>query len=264
MFMAPPAPRAAEAGLHFIADDQRPVVSAERLRTSVKIVRGEAHALALHRLENEGGDVAPREPLLEGSEIAERKTRAIGQQRAEAFLKMNVAHERERPIRQPMEGAFERDESGTARRGPRKLDRAFHRFRAGVAKENGVQMRGRFLEQRFREQSRKQRAIHLHHIGQIEVEHVADRLFDRGMVAPDIEDAVAGEKIEVIAAIAIVEVRPFGACIDLVEADDALHLHKRGVEMPLVERIVFAQARLDELFEIDRHLWRPIYGQIVD
>ena len=106
--------------------------------------------------------------------------------------------------------------------GAGELDGAFHRFRAGVAEKNGIEMRREFLQEGLGEQAAEQRAIHLHHIRQVHFEHIGDGPLDGGVVAADIVDAVAAEEIEVIAFVEIVKIRALGACVDVVESDDAL------------------------------------------
>ena len=115
---------------------------------------------------------------------------------------------------------------------------------------------------RLGQQPAEERAIHLHHVGQIEIEHVADRFLHRGMVAPDIEDAVAAQEIEIGGVIHVVEIRALGPRIDLVETDDALRGDEGAVEVPLVQFVVFAEAGRDELFEIKCHAeWSAIWGR---
>ena len=50
-------PRAAEAGLHLVDAEERPVPAAQRLRAFEVAGRREMHALALHRLDDEERDV---------------------------------------------------------------------------------------------------------------------------------------------------------------------------------------------------------------
>ena len=87
------------------------------------------------------------------------------------------------------------------------------------------------FRERLGQQAAEERAIHLHHVGQIEIEHVADRFLHRGMVPPDIENAVAAQEIEVSGVIHVVEIGALGAGIDLVEPDHALRGDERAIEM---------------------------------
>ena len=153
-----------------------------------------------------------------------------------------------------MKRALERDHALSSGRGARKFQRALHRFGAGVAKENGVEMRRRAFRDRFRQQSAQERAIHLHHVRQIEIEHVADRLLHHRMIAPDVENAVAAQKIEVGGVIHVVEIRALGPRIDLVETDHALRRDERAVDVPLVQLVILAQPRGDDFFQVKTHV----------
>src|ERR1043166_8781488 len=72
VFEAPPATRAAETGLHFVADEKRPRLATKMLGLRVKVVLRELHTLALHRLDNERRDVPLFELRLERGEITQR------------------------------------------------------------------------------------------------------------------------------------------------------------------------------------------------
>ena len=73
------------------------------------------------------------------------------------------------------------------------------------------------------------------------------------MAAPDIEDAVAAQEIEVILFVEIVEVSALRAGIDVIESDDPLDFDERRIEVLFVELIIFAQVGGDEALEIERH-----------
>ena len=103
-------------------------------------------------------------------------------------------------------------------------------------------MRRRALGQRLGEQPTQERAIHLHHVRQIEVEHVADGLLDRGMIASDVEDAIAAQEIEIGGIVHVVKIGALRTGIDLVETDHALRRDQRAVQVPLVQFVVLAQA----------------------
>ena len=69
------AARAAEAGLHLVEAEERAVAPAERLRPREVAVRGQDHALAEDRLDDEDRDVLPPELGLERVEVVERHAR---------------------------------------------------------------------------------------------------------------------------------------------------------------------------------------------
>src|ERR1700682_6228990 len=125
-----------------------------------------------------------------------------------------------------MKRALQRNDSFSPGGSARKLQRAFDRFRAGIAKENRIEMRWCSFRDRFGEQTTQERAIHLHHVRKIEIEHVADRLLHGRMIATDVENAVAAQKIEIRLVIHVVEVSALGARIDLVEPNNALCGHE--------------------------------------
>src|ERR1043166_9365900 len=73
------------------------------------------------------------------------------------------------------------------------------------------------------------------------------------MVAPDIENAVAAQKIEIRLVIHVVEVRALCPRIDFVESDHALRSHQCAVQVPLVKLIILTQSRANNLLKIQGH-----------
>jgi len=63
---------------------------------------------------------------------------------------------------------------------------------------------------------------------------------DGGMVATDVEDAVAAEEVEVVLAVEIVEVSAFCAGIDFIEADRTLNLYESTIDVLVVEVVVLS------------------------
>src|SRR6476659_5489822 len=103
------------------------------------------------------------------------------------------------------------------------------------------------------QQAAQKRTVHLHHVWKIQVEHVADRLFHQWVISTDVENAVAAQEIQIRLVIHVEEICAFGAGIDFVETDDALRCYERAVYVPLVQLIVFAKTRGDNLFQIESH-----------
>src|SRR5215471_5916509 len=114
-------------------------------------------------------------------------------------------------------------------------------------------MRRRPFHESLSQQAAQKRTVHLHHVWKIQIEHVADRLLHQRMIPTDVENAVAAQKIEIRLVIHVVEVRALGPRIDFVETDDALRCHERAVYVPLVEFVVFAKTRGDNLLQIESH-----------
>src|ERR1039458_5872630 len=90
------APGASEPRLHLVADEQRAVLAAGLLRAGEIALRGQVDALALDRLDDEGGDVLARELAPQRLEIAVGDPVAAWQQRPEAGAELLVAVERDR------------------------------------------------------------------------------------------------------------------------------------------------------------------------
>src|SRR6266850_4616022 len=114
-------------------------------------------------------------------------------------------------------------------------------------------MRRRSFHKGLSQQAAEKRAIHLHHVWKIQIEHVADRLFYEWVISTDVENAVAAQKIQIRMVIHVEEICAFGARIDFVETDDALRRHERAVYVPLMQFVVFAKTRGDNLLQIESH-----------
>src|SRR5258708_36448173 len=114
-------------------------------------------------------------------------------------------------------------------------------------------MGGRPFHKGLSQQAGQKRTIHLHHVWEIQIEHVANRLFHQWVISTDVENAIAAQKIQIWLAIHVVQICALGARIDLVETDDALRRHERAVYVPLVQLVVFAKMRGDNLLQIESH-----------
>ncbi len=73
------------------------------------------------------------------------------------------------------------------------------------------------------------------------------------VVAPDVEDAVAAEEIEVGVAVVVVEIGTLRPDVHPVKADGALDLNERRVEVLAVQFVVLAHAGGHERFEVEGH-----------
>src|SRR5918996_5177092 len=114
-------------------------------------------------------------------------------------------------------------------------------------------MRRRPFHKGLSQQAAQKRTIHLHHVWKIQVEHVADRLFYQRMISTDVENAVAAQKIQIRLVIHVEEIGALGTGIDFVETDDALRCHERAVYVALVQLVILAQSRGDNLLQIESH-----------
>ncbi len=121
-------PGTSQPSLNLVGDKQRAVLSA-KLDSRPQIVVGrDAHAFALDRLDDEGGDFFRGERFFQGLEIVERDFGTAGQKRAEAVAEDLVADQRQRAVRQAVESvAAVHDAVATCCR-TCKLDRGLDRF----------------------------------------------------------------------------------------------------------------------------------------
>jgi len=136
--------------------------------------------------------------------------------------------------------------------GAGKLEGPFHGFGARVAKEAGVARGAKFFDESLGEETGENGAVHLNHIGEIEFENVLDGLLDGGVVAADIEDAVAAKEVEVVLPVEVVEVSAFGPSINFIEPNGALNLDESTINEFIVQVVVLAESGEDRVFEIER------------
>jgi hypothetical protein len=73
------------------------------------------------------------------------------------------------------------------------------------------------------------------------------------VISTNVENAIAAQKVQIRLIIHIEEICALGTGIDFVETDNALGCHERAVYVPLVQLIIFAETRGDNLFQIESH-----------
>jgi hypothetical protein len=78
-------------------------------------------------------------------------------------------------------------------------------------------------------------------------------LFYQWVISTDVENAVAAQKIQIRLVIHVIEIGALAPRIDFVETDDALRCHERAVYVSLVQFVVFAKTRSDDLLQIESH-----------
>src|SRR5262249_25147560 len=103
------------------------------------------------------------------------------------------------------------------------------------------------------QQAAQKRTVHLHHVWKIQIEHVADRLLHYRMISTDVKNTVAAQKIQIRLIIHVVQIRALSAPVDFVETNDALCCHECAVYVPLVQFVVLAKTRGDNLLQIESH-----------
>ncbi len=184
--------RSTHSGLDLVCHHQGAILAAERGRAREKFVGGHVDALALDRLDNEGGHFARRQGLLERGKIIEWYRGASGQQRLESAAEVRVVGQRKRAVGQSVVSMRAVDDTRPAGRAARELDRSFDTFRAGIGKKHLVQIWDIF-EQPFRKHAGQGRNIELHEIRQIAVENALQCVAQRRMVPPDRKNAKSAE-----------------------------------------------------------------------
>ncbi len=122
------------------AISKRAVFAAERRGAGQEFVRGHVDALALDRLDDEGGNLARRQRLLQRGEIVERNRGAAGQQRLETAAEIGIVGQRQRAVGQSVERMGAIHDARPAGGAAGELDRGFDTFRAGIGKKDLVQI----------------------------------------------------------------------------------------------------------------------------
>ena len=151
-----------------------------------------------------------------------------------------------------MEGLLGRDDPRPPGRGASELERRFDRLGARAREQDSREPRGRALQQLFREEPRQQRDAELHRSGSVELERLDERRPDSGIVPPGVEHPEAPEHVEEAVPVRVVEVLPFGARPDAVEADRLQHPHELRVDPARVEVVVLTGASFQELPDHER------------
>ena len=150
-----------------------------------------------------------------------------------------------------MVGAFLGEDAGALGGGAGKFQGTFDGFGSGITKEAGIAGRAEFFDESFSEEAGENGAVHLNHVGEVEIQDIADRFLNRGVIATNVEDAVAAEEVEVVLAVEIVEVGAFSAGIDFIKADGALNLYESTVDVLIVKLVILPQTSENCVFKIE-------------
>ncbi len=137
MLISEEAPRPAHAGLHLVADQQRPSFPEQLARSGQVSGRRDSHALALNRLDDEGGYVALAQLSLERVQVTEGNG-GVRHERVEAAAEFVGPVDRQRAGREPVEGVVAVEDAGPACRVPGELQCRLDGFRSAVAEVDPV------------------------------------------------------------------------------------------------------------------------------
>src|SRR5215472_16959130 len=180
MLMAEKPASPAKPGLHFVSDQQGSVLAAQLLRGPPVISGRAVDALPLNRLDDEGGHIAAAQLSLQRFGIPERDSLAL-EQLAESLAELLAAVECQGTGREAMEGVLSVENLGPLRRMPGELDRGLDGLRAGVAEEDPADIWVGACDKLLSQQPRQQGAVHLDHVGQVEVERLMEGSLDARM-----------------------------------------------------------------------------------
>src|ERR1700722_17817554 len=243
----------AESGLHLVHDQQRAVLAAQLLGRAPVLRRRAVHALALDRLDDERRDVVAAQLLLKRIEIAEGHRFGFRQQRAEALAELLAAVERERAGGEAVEGVLSEEDLGALSGLAGELDGRLDRLGARVAEEGTGDACVRPPDELLGQQARKQRAVHLDHVRQVEVQCLMQRGLDRRVTAAEGVHAEAGQEVEIPLAGIVVEITALGPDVVPVESDSPERPGKLRVHVALVQGEVLAGPLRERARDIEGH-----------
>ena len=108
------------------------------------------------------------------------------------------------------------------------------------------------------EQSAQKRGFHLHQAGTIHGHVINQRLANGRVIAANVERAIAGQHVEILAAICVPQVGARCGLVATVETDNAQGPGKAWVHVSFVKLVIFTSMLRDQLFDIECHNVRPL------
>ena len=94
-------------------------------------------------------------------------------------------------------------------------------------------------------------SVELGQVGEVGVDDVVDRLPDDGVVPSEREDSEAGQHVEVLDAVRVVEVGTLRPGVDLVEADGVQHPRQLRVQILAVQLVTLVSAPREHVPEVE-------------
>ena len=254
-------PGAAHPGLHFVEDQQRAELVAERAHGGqIRVVRNDYPALTLDRFEQHRPDVVARraardEDVLQRRDVVERHVLEAREHAAERQAECGFAARGERAEALAVETARRDDDLLFVRIvRARELERRFDRLRPAIAEERILQIARRQHRERLREH-RAQRIEQILTVQRLPIELRAHGRHHFGMPMADVEDPEAAEAVDVFAAVDVREDVPAVGPLDRGR-ERALRAGLAILEKAGIDVIAKAVDRLADdprcLFAIDR------------
>ena len=230
---------ATEAALDFVEDEDGAVGFAEALRGAKEFFGDHFAGFALDRFDDEACNVLVGEGLFEGGDVVEGHLDRAGGELAEAFLEEVGAVDGESTAGETVEGVVAVDDFLALGVGAGELESAFDGFSAGVGEEDAFEISAGVFGELLGDEAGEEGAIHSHQVRQILIHHLAEDGADLGVVAAEGEDAPAGEEVEVLVAVLVPEVASLAADVAFVEADGSEHFDEGGIDVFVVEVVLF-------------------------
>ena len=252
MLEAEPFSCSAHGGLDFVGNKESSVFTAKFLSGGEVIVGGIFDSLSLDGFKDEGSDLAGFQFFLEIGKVAKLYEIGTREEGSERFAEIAGVGNGEGSKGKAVVGAFLGEDAGALGGGAGKFQGTFDGFGSGIAKEAGIAGRAEFFDESFGEEAGEDRAVHLHHVGEVEFKDVTNCFLYCGMITADVENAVAAEEVEVVLAVEVVEVSAFGPSINFIEPNGALNLDESTIDEFIVQVVVLPESGEDRVFEIER------------
>src|SRR5688572_671274 len=223
--------RATQAALHLV-EDQQHVLRVRELtqRAQIRRIQRAYTALTLHRLHDDCRGAFARDRLRRARQIARLDETYARHQWLERLLQRAPVRRRQRAEQPAMKRAAQRDDlvfrraPFRTRPAPRELERAFVRFRAGVAEEDAIREGTR--DELLRELGRWRGAEQVRRVDHAGRYRASQRLRDAGIAVPEGVHANAAREVEV--ALAGLVDQPAAVCTDQQRFGGAVYAEQRG------------------------------------
>src|SRR5262249_47955394 len=144
------------------------------------------------------------------------------------------------------------DNSVAAGSGAGKFQRSFNRLCPGVGEENLFEVRD-ITQQPLSKNASQCRYVHLDEIWKIAVENLLKRVAHEGVIAPECKDTPPTQQIEILQALAIIQILAGPPLVAPVESDRFQHANHLFVQMAGVQRVAIGFRFREEALDIPTH-----------
>jgi hypothetical protein len=190
--------------------------------------------------------------LIQRVQVAERHRNGLDQG-AEALPEFLAAVQGERAGGQAVECVLGVGDLRSLGELPGELDRCLDRLRARIAEEDAANAGVRPARELLGEQSGQQGTVHLHHVGQVQIDRLMQRGLDGRMTPAERVDAEPREVVQVPRAGIVPEIAAFGPDVVTVEAERPERPRELVIHVPLVQGEVLPRALRERSGYVERH-----------